>query len=145
MEDTAGGYRNSAGRLHKVSRADPYRNFRFRVKWDGRHVAGFGTASGLTQSAPGLPGGTPKAITLERGVTLDPEFERWASASHGASGGARRDLAIETYDEAGRLAVTHNVRQGWVSEFAAIPDLDANANAVLIEHLRLENEGVERS
>ncbi len=51
---------------------------------------------------------------------------------------------IEVYDEAGRLAIVYRVHGCWVSEYQAQPDLDGNANAMLIQHLRLENEGWQR-
>ena len=100
------------------------------------------------------PGRTEyEAITLERGVTHDTEFEKWANKiwNFGAGLGAevslkdfRKDLIIEVYNEAGQLAITYKVYRCWVSEFQALPDLDANANAVAIQHIKLENEGWER-
>jgi len=56
----------------------------------------------------------------------------------------RKDLTIELYNEAGQLAIAYRVYRCWVSEFQAMPDLDANANAVAIQHIKLENEGWER-
>ena len=93
------------------------------------------------------------AITLERGVTHDPEFEEWASKvwQVGAGLGAevslkdfRKDMIIELFNEAGQLAISYKVYRCWVSEYQALPDLDANANAVAIQHIKLENEGWER-
>ena len=93
------------------------------------------------------------AITLERGVTHDPEFELWAGKVWNISGGAggevslrdfRKDIFIEVYNEAGQLAITYKVYRCWVSEYQALPDLDANANAIAIQHIKLENEGWER-
>src|SRR5207245_11182525 len=93
------------------------------------------------------------AITLERGVTHDKEFEQWANKvwNFGAGLGSevslkdfRKDIIIELYNEAGQLAIAYKVYRCWVSEFQALPDLDANANAVAIQHLKLENEGWER-
>jgi phage tail-like protein len=146
-------------------RFDPYKNFKFRVKWDGRYVAGISKVSGLkrtTEVVEHREGGDPSTIrkspgrnkfdpiTLERGVTHDLEFEKWATKvwSFGAGLGAevslkdfRKDLIIEVYNEAGQLALAYKVFRCWVSEFQALPDLDANANAVAIQHLKLENEG----
>jgi phage tail-like protein len=94
-----------------------------------------------------------EAITLERGVTHDPEFENWANRvwSFGAGLGAetslkdfRKDIIIEMYNEAGQLAIAYKVFRCWVSEFQAMPELDANANAIAIQTLKLENEGWER-
>src|SRR3954469_1921383 len=151
-----------------AQRFDPYVNFKFRVKWDGRYVAGVSKASLLKRSTEVVKhreGGDPsssrtspgrtelEAITLERGVTHDTEFEKWANKvwNFGAGLGLevalkdfRKDLIIEFYNEAGQLAIAYKVFRCWVSEFQALPDLDANANAVAIQHLKLENEGWER-
>jgi phage tail-like protein len=148
---------------------DPYRNFRFRLKWQGRHVAGFSKMSALKGSTAPVAyreGGDPSisrrspgraeydAITLERGVTHDVEFERWANNvwDFGAGPGAgtsldgfRRDLVIELYDEAGQRAKAWTVYRGWISAYSAVPELDANANAVTIETIKLENDGWERT
>jgi phage tail-like protein len=149
-------------------RFDPYKNFKFRVKWDGRFVAGISKVSALkrtTEMVEHREGGDPsttrkspgrtkyEAITLERGVTHDTEFEKWANKvwNFGSGLGAevslkdfRKDLIIEFYNEAGQLAMAYKVFRCWVSEYQALPDLDANANAVAIQHIKLENEGWER-
>ena len=149
-------------------RFDPYKNFKFRVKWDGRYVAGISKCSSLkrtTEVVEHREGGDPsssrkspgrskfEAITLERGVTHDVEFERWANKvwNFGAGLGAevslkdfRKDVIIEVYNEAGQLALAYKVFRCWVSEYQSLPDLDANANAVAIQHIKLENEGIER-
>ena len=149
-------------------RFDPYKNFKFRVKWDGRFVAGVSKVSALKRSTEVVEhreGGDPSTarkspgrtkyepITLERGVTHDPEFERWANKvwNFGAGLGSevsladfRKDIIIEFYNEAGQLALAYKVFRCWASEFQALPDLDANANAVAIQTLKLENEGWER-
>src|SRR5438045_1022297 len=149
-------------------RFDPYKNFKFRVKWDGRYVAGLSKVSGLRRTTEVIKhreGGDPSssrnspgrteyaAITLERGVTHDTEFEKWANKvwNFGSGLGAevslkdfRKDLILEMYNEAGQLAIAYKVFRCWVSEYQAMPDLDANANAVAIQHIKLENEGWER-
>ncbi len=151
-----------------ASRFDPYKNFKFRVKWDGRYVAGISKVSAMkrtTEVVKHREGGDPsinrkspgrtefEAITLERGVTHDTEFEKWANKvwNYGSGPGGevslkdfRKDLIIELYNEAGQLAIAYKVFRCWVSEFQALPDLDANANAVAISRLKLENEGWER-
>jgi len=151
-----------------VERFDPYKNFKFRVKWDGRYVAGISKVSALKRTTEVLefreggdqstsrksPGRTKfEPITLERGVTHDKEFEQWANKvwNLGSGLGAevslrdfRKNVIIELYNEAGQLAIAYKVFRAWVSEFQALPDLDANANAVAIQHLKLENEGWER-
>jgi phage tail-like protein len=151
-----------------ASRFDPYANFKFRVKWDGRFVAGISKVSALKRTteviehrAGGDPSTTHKSpgrtkyepITLERGVTHDVEFERWANKVWNVGSGLgaevslkdfRKDLIIELYNEAGQLVLAYKVFRAWVSEYQSLPDLDANANAVAIQHIKLENEGVER-
>ena len=151
-----------------ASRFDPYKNFKFRVRWDGRYVAGVSKVSALKRTTEVVkhreggdqsinrksPGRTEfDAITLERGVTHDTEFEKWANKVWNYSAGAggevslkdfRKDIIIELYNEAGQLAIAYKVFRCWVSEFKALPDLDANANAVAIASLKLENEGWER-
>ena len=151
-----------------AQRFDPYRNFKFRVKWDGRYVAGISKVSALkrtTEPVEHREGGDPsmsrkspgrtkyEAVTLERGVTHDKEFEQWANKiwNFGAGLGAevslrdfRKDLTIEVYNESGQLVIAYKIYRCWVSEFQALPDLDANANAVAIQTIKLENEGWER-
>ena len=151
-----------------TTRFDPYKNFKFRVKWDGRYVAGISKVGALkrtTEVVEHREGGDPSTsrkspgrteydpITLERGVTHDPEFEAWANKVWNFGGGFgsevslkdfRKDVIIEIYNEAGQLVLAYRVFRCWVSEFQAVPDLDANANAVAIQHLKLENEGWER-
>lgn len=94
-----------------------------------------------------------EAVTLERGVTHDLEFEQWANKlwNFGAGPGAelsladfRKDIIIDLFNEAGQKVISYNVFRCWVSEYQALPDLDANANAVAIQTLKLENEGWER-
>ena len=149
-------------------RFDPYKNFKFRVKWDGRYVAGVSRVSTLTRttevvthrdggdasSSRKSPGRTEyNPVTLERGVTHDVEFERWANKVWNYQSGAgsevsladfRKDIILEVYNEAGQLALAYKIYRCWPSEYQALPELDANANAVAIQHLRLENEGWER-
>ena len=100
------------------------------------------------------PGRTEYApVTLERGVTHDPEFENWANKvwRFGAGLGAevslkdfRKDITLDLYNEAGQLVLSYKIYRCWVSEYQILPDLDANANAIAIEQLKLENEGWER-
>jgi phage tail-like protein len=149
------------------TRFDPYKNFKFRVKWDGRYVAGISRVSPLVRRTEVIlhrEGGDPStsrkspgrtefdAITLERGITHDPAFEDWANKvwRFGAPGSEvaladfRKDIILEIYNEAGQLILAYKVFRCWVSEFQALPDLDANAGAVAIQHIKLENEGWER-
>lgn len=149
-------------------RFDPYKNFKFRIKWDGRYVAGISKVGSLKRSTEVVEhreGGDPstarkspgrtkyEAITLERGVTHDLEFEAWANKVWhvGAGLGAevslkdfRKDLILEVYNETGQVVIAYKIYRCWVSEYQALPDLDANANAIAIQTLKLENEGWER-
>ena len=151
-----------------AKRLDPYKNFKFRVKWDGRYVAGVSKVSTLKRTTEVVkhrsggdsstsfkgPGRTEyDAITLERGVTHDFDFESWANKvwNYGSVAGGevslqdfRKDIIIELMNEAGQTVLSYNIYRCWVSEFQALPDLDANANAVAIAKLKLENEGWER-
>ena len=147
-------------------RFDPYKNFKFRVKWDGRYVAGVSKVGALkrtTEVVTHREGGDPstsrkspakstyEALTIERGINHDVEFERWANLVHNFQGDAagslrnfRKDVIIDVYNEAGQKAISYHLFRCWVSEYQALPDLDASANAVAIEHIKLENEGWER-
>lgn len=149
-------------------RFDPYKNFKFRIKWDGRYVAGVSKVGGLkrtTEVVKHREGGDPSssrkspgrtefdAVTIERGVTHDTDFEAWAAKvwDFGSGLGAevslkdfRKDIILEVYNEAGQKVLAYNIYRCWVSEYQALPDLDANANAVAIAHIKLENEGWER-
>ena len=146
-------------------RFDPYKNFKFRVRWDGRFVAGISKVGALKRTtevvehrvggdsstgrkSPGRSKFEP--IMLERGVTHDLEFEAWANKVWNVEGGLgaevsladfRKDIIIEVYNEAGQLALAYKVFRAWVSEYQALPELDANANAVAIQSIKLENEG----
>ncbi len=150
------------------SRVDPYKNFKFRVKWDGRYVAGISRVSALnrvtevvehreggeTSSVHKSPGRTRyEPIVLERGVTHDLEFEAWANKvwSPGSGPGAemslkdfRKDILIELYNEAGQLVIAYRVYRCWVSEFQALPELTGNMSGVALQSIKLENEGWER-
>lgn len=151
-----------------TKRFDPYKNFKFRVKWDGQYVAGVSKVSALkrtTEVVEHREGGDPStghkspgrtkfdAVTLERGVTHDPEFEKWATKVWNFKGGDgkessladfRKDIIIDLFNEAGQKVISYKVFRCWVSEFQALPGLDSNANAVAIQTLKLENEGWER-
>src|SRR5256885_3757724 len=142
------------------TRFDPYKNFKFRVKWDGRYVAGISKVGNLTRTTEVVKhreGGDPSssrkspgrseynAISLERGVTHDTEFEKWANKIWNFNSGPgtevsladfRKTITIELYNEAGQLVISYKVYRCWVSEFQSMPDLDANANAVAIQHIK---------
>jgi phage tail-like protein len=142
----------------KPARFDPYKNFKFRIKIGSSCVAGLSKATNLCQTGSPVEyrrGGTlntmrkilPKtyeAIILEHGVTYDTAFALWANQVTGTSNASRKNIILEIYNEAGKLFMAYKIFNCWVSEYQAIPDLDANANAVAIEHIKLENEGWER-
>ncbi len=150
-------------------RFDPYKNFKFRLKWDGQYVAGLSKLTGglkrTTEVVKHREGGDPsttrkspgrsefEAITLERGVTHDTSFESWANKvwNLGAGLGSevsladfRKDIILDLMNEAGQKVLSYKIYRCWVSEYQALPDLDANANAIAIQHIKLENEGWER-
>lgn len=148
-------------------RFDPYKDFRFRVRWEGRHVAGISRISPLersTQVVEHREGGDPsvarrspgrtsyRPVTLERGVTHDPDFEEWANLVHRwgyphdiALADFRRDVILDLYNEAGMLAISYWLHRCWVSEYRALPELDANGEAaVAIQRITLQLEGWER-
>jgi phage tail-like protein len=149
-------------------RFDPYKNFKFLVRWDNKIVAAVSKVSTLkriTEVVKHRDGGDPSssrktpgrteydAITLERGVTHDEDFERWANKiwNAGAGRGAevsladfRKDIQIDLLNEAGQAVIRYNVFRCWISEYQPVPDLDANANAIAIAKIKLENEGWER-
>jgi phage tail-like protein len=151
-----------------ANRFDPYKNFKFRLKWDNRYVAGISKVSPLKRTTeivehreggdPSTPRKSPgrtmfEGITLERGVTHDVEFEQWANKiwNYGSGLGAevsladfRKDVVLDLYNESGQLALSYRIFRCWVSEYQALPELDANANAVAIQMIKLENEGWER-
>lgn len=149
-----------------TSRIDPYKNFKFRVKWDGQIVAGVSKVSALkrtTEVVSHREGGdisTPRhspasskfdPITLERGISFAPEFEEWANLVYSTEGdGAvslanfRKNILIEFLNLQGTVVKAYRVFRCWVSEFTALPELDANANALAFETMVLQNEGFER-
>jgi phage tail-like protein len=149
-----------------TSRFDPYKNFKFRVKWDGRYVAGVSKISALKKTGDVVThreGGDPSRarvspstwkfdpVTLERGVTHDTDFEAWANLVNNMRGDAgmslasfRKDITIELLDEQGAVAKAYNIYRCWVSEYTTLPELDANAHVVAIEKIVLQNEGWER-
>ncbi len=151
-----------------AQRFDPYKNFKFQVRWDGKYVAGVSKVGALkrtTEVVKHREGGDPsssrkspgkteyEAVTLERGVTHDKDFEQWANKvwNYGSGLGSevslkdfRKDIIIEVYNEAGQKVLAYKVFRCWVSEFQSMPELDASANAVAIQTIKLENEGWER-
>ena len=56
----------------------------------------------------------------------------------------RQEVRIDLLNEEGQPVWRFNIHRCWVSEYQALPDLDAGANAVAIEHIKIENEGWEQ-
>jgi phage tail-like protein len=151
-----------------AGRLDPYKGFKFRVKWDGQYIAGVSRVSGLNRSTEvttiregadpsssiKMPGRTEyDAITLSRGVTHDPAFEQWANkvwqvksqvGGEASLADFRKDITIELLNEAGQLVLAYNVFRCWPSNYSALVELDANTSVLAIESITLQNEGWER-
>ena len=149
-----------------AKRYDPYRNFKFKIKIDNVYVAGLSKCSALkktTEMVEWREGGDPStthklpgktkydAITLTAGVTHDITFEAWANQVNNFQGDAamslknfRKDIIIDVFNEAGQKVLSYKVFNCWVAEYQALPELDASANAVMIQTVKLENEGWER-
>ena len=154
------------GFVVNAHRTDPYKNYKFRMLWDQKPVLGVSKVSALKRTTEVVkhraggensidhksPGRTSyEAITLERGITHDLEFEAWANKVHTYEGDPsmalseyKKECTLEVMNEKGQVAMRYFLHACWVSEFTAMPDLDANANAVAIENLKLELEGWER-
>jgi phage tail-like protein len=147
-------------------RFDPYRNFKFKIKWDGQYVAGLNKCGALkktTESSDWREGGDPStsrkipgktsydAVSLEAGVTHDTAFEAWANLVNNFQGDSamslknfRKDVTIDVFNLAGQKVLSYHVFRCWVSEYQALPELDASGNAIMIQTIKLENEGWER-
>ncbi len=156
----------ATGFVKNAHRYDPYKNFKFRIIWDGKPVLGVSKVGALKRTTEVVkhrsggdnssdhksPGRTTyDGLTLERGITHDREFEKWANMVHSYAGDAsmdlvnyKKELTLEVLNEKGHVAFRYFLHGCWVSEFTTVPDLDANANAVAIEHLKIELEGWER-
>ena len=150
------------------TRLDPLKNFKFRIKWDNKYVAAVSKISSLKRTTEVITfrsGGDPSSsilspgkqkfepITCERGLTMDMTFHDWAGLvwNYGAALGSevslanfRKNLYLEFYNEAGQLVIAYKLYRCWVSEYHALPDLDAGGNAIAIEYIKIETEGWER-
>jgi phage tail-like protein len=146
-------------------RIDPYSNFKFRVSWDNQPVAALSKMSAVKRMteviewrAAGdssiirkLPGRSKfEPITLEGGVTHDRQFMAWANLVNNPLGDAatslvnyRKEVIIEVLNLQGTPALAFKLSRAWVSEFQALPEMDANANAVAIQTIKFEFENFE--
>lgn len=151
-----------------LNRFDPYKSFRFLVYFgtSTSPVAAVSKVTSLKRSSEVIEykgGGDPvirkglgrtkyEPITLERGLTQDQDFLTWANYAQVLDKGSasqslanlRKEIRIDLLNEEGQPVWRFNVHRCWVSEYQALPDLDAGANAVAIEHIKLENEGWEQ-
>jgi phage tail-like protein len=150
------------------TRLDPYKNFKFRVKWDGQFIPGVDRVSALSRTtevvahreggspsqenrSPGLTTYAP--ILLSRGRTQDTAFEAWANKVWTLGSGLgsevsladfRKDVIVDLLNEAGQLVLSWTVMRCWPSEYVALGALDAGDSSVAIESLTLQNEGWQR-
>jgi phage tail-like protein len=147
-----------------ATRFDPYKSFMFRVKWDGQYVAGLSKMGALKRSTDPVvhrDGADPSherkspgkskydAVMLERGVTHDTAFAAWADLVHSLDNpislrNFRKDITVDVFNEAGQVVLSYKLYRCWVSEYQALPQLDAGSAAVAIETIKLELEGWER-
>lgn len=149
-----------------VHRNDPYRNFKFQVLIDGKAVAGLTKVSALVKKTEVLevrtgngpthvqkiPGKTfYEPITLEQGLTHDPVFEEWANLVNSIDGDAaislrnfRKNIIVNLLNLQGSVAISYIIYRCWVSEYQALPDLDAGSSEVAIQRIVLEHEGWQR-
>lgn len=154
-----------SGFTKNANRIDPYKTYKFRVLWDEKPVLGVSKvgplrrvtnvvshrAGGWNSSDSRSPGRTNyDAITMERGITHDLEFAKWADRVHPYAGdggmdlvGFKKELTLEVLNEKGQVALRYFLHGAWVSEFTAVPQLDSNANAIAVETIKIEIDGWE--
>ena len=154
------------GFVKNAHRVDPYKTYKFRVVWDNKVVLGVSKVGALKRTTTPVshrsggenstdhksPGRTQyDAITLERGITHDVEFEAWANKVHPYAGDVamdlvnyKKELTLEVLNEKGHVALRYFIHGAWVSEYTAVPALDATANAVAVEMIKIEMDGWER-
>lgn len=156
----------ATGFVKNAHRVDPYKTYKFRVLWDNKPVLGVHKVSQLKRTTNAIPhrsGGenstdhkspgrtTYDAVTLERGITHDLEFEAWANKVHPFAGDVamdlvayKKELSLEVMNEKGHVALRYFLHGCWVSDFTSVPALDANANAIAVESIKIEIDGWER-
>jgi phage tail-like protein len=150
------------------NRFDPYKSYAFLVFLGGNTrpaaaVSGVGPVRrytdvveyregdrAITLKSPGRTYYDP--VVLTRGVTQNAEFEDWANAAQVLTGGnpstslanLRRDMAIVLLNEERQPVRRYLFFRCWVSEYQALPFLDADASTTAFEHITVQNEGWER-
>lgn len=148
-------------------RQDPYKNFKFRVKWDGKYIPGISKVSPLKRVTETVihrdggeggndfsfsPGTTRfEPIVLERGLTHDTAFEEWANLVYSINGdhsislkSYKKDIIIDLFNLQGSLVMSFRVYRCWVAEYQPLAELDANNGSVALERIVLQHEGWER-
>lgn len=147
-------------------RFDPYKNFKFRVKFDGTSIPGvvrvspLGWKADVTEHRDGadpntvhhLPGRIHyEAITLEREITQDTAFEDWADQVRQLSPGTgqrgasyRKNIRVEMLDAAGQVVLAYDAYQCWPSGYRVLAGLDAAERGRVREELTLSCEGWQR-
>jgi phage tail-like protein len=149
-----------------TNRFDPYRNFRFKVKWDNLYVAGLSKMGALKRSTEmvewreageniisrKLPGKTKfEGVSLEAGLSYDTSFHDWANLVNDFTSHSlvnlvefRKNITVDVFNESGIKVLSYHLFRCWPSDYQALPDLDAGANAVAITTLKLEVEWWEK-
>lgn len=157
---------NGFGFVVNAHRKEPYKNFKFQLEWDNKPVMGISKVSSLKRTTEVVkhrdgannsydiksPGRTSyEGITIERGITHDAEFANWAAKVHSYEtdslmdlAGYKKELTLVVMNEKNQPAFRYALHGCWVSDYTAMPDLDANANAIAIESMKIEVDGWER-
>jgi phage tail-like protein len=157
--------------MARASKFDPYRTFKFRVRFGDQAVAGVSKVSALGRTVTPnelkeggdllAPYQNPGAVhydevVLERGLTLDSTFEDWGNAvvqlqADPTTSGFKRTVYIDVYDLNGnpldrksQPVVSYKLNRAWVTKYTALPELDSNSGGVGIQMLTLRHEGWER-
>jgi phage tail-like protein len=158
--------------MPRASTFDPYRTFKFGVRFGDTTVAGMTKVSALSRTVTPnelkeggdllAPRQNPGAVhyeevVLERGLTLDSSFEDWANAvlklqqDPGSVSGFKRTVFIDVYDMAGnplkresKPITTYKLNRAWITKYTALPALDAGTDGVGIQSITLHHEGWER-
>lgn len=158
--------------MARASQFDPYRTFKFRVRFGNTTVAGISKVSMLTRTVTPNelkeggdmfgPRQNPSAVhyedvTLEKGLTASNEFEDWANAvvqlqvDPGSVSGFKRTVYIDVFDLNGnpldgksQPITSYKLNKCWITKYSALPELDAGSGGVGIQSVTLRHEGWER-
>lgn len=158
--------------MARASRFDPYRTFKFRVRFGDTTVAGVTKVSALTRTVTPTelkeagdllsPRNSPGAVryddvVLEKGLSMDNAFEDWANAvvqlqaDPGSTSGFKRTVYIDVYDLNGnpqdrksQPITSYKLNRAWITKYTALPELDASGGGFGIQSVTLRHEGWER-